>query len=134
MPSGSAQVCIFMDDSLLRGNRTVKVNSGGLDAFSSPNYPPLAMLETGIRFRPSAVLDLPKGRFMVHGELETNIAVWRSEWAPCPRTDCCAAPSRHHWRCRRAPEPAHATCPRSHRTPPPPTPPCAPARLQVPFA
>ena len=69
-----------MDDSLLRGNRTVKVNSGGLDAFSSPNFPPLAMLETGIRFRPSSILDPPKGRFVVHGELETNIAVWRSEW------------------------------------------------------
>ena len=75
-----AQVCIFMDDSLLRGNRTVKVNSGGLDAFSSPNFPPLAMLETGIRFRPSAVLDQPKGRFTIHSKLETNIAVWRSEW------------------------------------------------------
>lgn len=31
-----------MDDTLLRGNRTVKVNSSGLDAFESPNFPPLA--------------------------------------------------------------------------------------------
>lgn len=71
------EVCVFMDDQLLRGNRTVKTNSGGLDAFESPNYPSIAKLETGIRFRRNAALALPKGRFRVHKDLVTNIAVWR---------------------------------------------------------
>ena len=71
------EVCVFMDDQLLRGNRTVKTNSGGLDAFESPNWPPLAKLETGIRLRRGAALPQPKGRFRVHREMETNIAVWR---------------------------------------------------------
>ena len=71
------EVCVFMDDQLLRGNRTVKSNSGGLDAFESPNYPSIAKLETGIRFRRNAALALPKGRFRVHKNLVTNIAVWR---------------------------------------------------------
>jgi len=71
------EVCVFMDDQLLRGNRTVKSNSGGLDAFESPNYPSIAKLETGIRFRRNAALALPKGRFRVHKSLVTNIAVWR---------------------------------------------------------
>lgn len=58
-----SQVCIFMDDQLLRGNRTVKSNSSGLDAFESPNYPALAHLETGLRYRASSALAQPKGRF-----------------------------------------------------------------------
>lgn len=66
-----------MDNVLLRGNRTKKMNSAGLDAFESPNFPPLARLETGVRFRAAAVLPQPKGRFRVHKPLETNIAVWR---------------------------------------------------------
>jgi len=71
------EVCIFMDARLLRGNRTVKTSSDGLDAFESPNSPPLATLETGIRLRSSLVLPAPKGRFRVHTALEKNIAVWR---------------------------------------------------------
>lgn len=71
------EVCIFMNEKLTRGNRTVKVNSGGLDAFDSPNYPPLGVLETGLRFRPGLCLSPPRGRFRVHRVLETNVAVWR---------------------------------------------------------
>lgn len=71
------EVCIFMDARLMRGNRTVKINSDGLDAFDSPNTPPLATLETGIRLRSTLVLPPPNGRFFVHTALEKNIAVWR---------------------------------------------------------
>jgi hypothetical protein len=71
------EVTIFIDNVLLRGNRTKKTDSGGLGAFESPNFPALARLETGIRFRASAVLPQPRGRFRVHRPLETNIAVWR---------------------------------------------------------
>jgi len=71
------EVCIFMDARLMRGNRTVKTNSEGLDAFDSPNSRPLATLETGIRLHASGVLPPPKGRFRVHCNLEKNVAVWR---------------------------------------------------------
>jgi len=71
------EVCIFINDKLMRGNRTVKVNSSGLDAFDSPNFPPLALLETGIRFRPHLCLPQPRGRFRVHKALSTAVAVWR---------------------------------------------------------
>ena len=71
------EVCVFVNDRLLRGNRTVKTNSGGLDAFESPAFPALARLETGIRLRRGAVLAQPKGRFRVHSELDTNVAVWK---------------------------------------------------------
>ena len=71
------EVCIFINDKLLRGNRTVKVNSAGLDAFESPNFPPLALLETGIRFQAHLALPQPRGRFRAHSALSTAVAVWR---------------------------------------------------------
>lgn len=36
------EVCLYFNNRLLRGNRAVKVNATGLDAFDSPNYPALA--------------------------------------------------------------------------------------------
>lgn len=42
-----------------------------------PSFPPLARLETGIRFRPSLALPRPTGRFRVHTQLATSIACWR---------------------------------------------------------
>ena len=35
------EVCLYFGDKLLRGCRAVKVDADGLDAFDSPNYPPL---------------------------------------------------------------------------------------------
>ncbi len=40
------EVCLYFGGKLLRGNRATKTSSDGLNAFVSPNYPPLA--ETGI--------------------------------------------------------------------------------------
>ncbi|WP_428623346.1 asparaginase [Sedimenticola sp.] len=34
-----SEVCIFFDGRLLRGNRSTKLKSAGLDAFDSPNFP-----------------------------------------------------------------------------------------------
>ncbi|NIH16457.1 MAG: asparaginase [Buchnera aphidicola (Periphyllus lyropictus)] len=35
------EVTLFFNNKLYRGNRTTKINANGLDAFSSPNLPPL---------------------------------------------------------------------------------------------
>ena len=40
------EVCVYFGGKLLRGNRTIKFSSDGLNAFVSPNYPALA--EAGI--------------------------------------------------------------------------------------
>jgi L-asparaginase len=42
------EVCIFFNDRLMRGNRSVKIDNDGLAAFESPNFPPLAQLGVGI--------------------------------------------------------------------------------------
>jgi len=41
-----AEVSLFFNNKLLRGNRSVKAHADGFDAFASPNFPPL--LEVGI--------------------------------------------------------------------------------------
>lgn len=38
------EVCLSFGSRLLRGCRAVKVNASGLDAFDSPNFPPLAQI------------------------------------------------------------------------------------------
>ncbi|MFM7117579.1 MAG: asparaginase domain-containing protein, partial [Planctomycetota bacterium] len=42
------EVGVFFGEMLLRGCRTTKASASRLDAFDSPNYPPLALAETNI--------------------------------------------------------------------------------------
>lgn len=37
--TGIAEVCVYFNDKLMRGNRVSKTNASEFDAFSSPNYP-----------------------------------------------------------------------------------------------
>ncbi|KAF2070122.1 hypothetical protein CYY_008562 [Polysphondylium violaceum] len=69
------EVCIFFNNQLLRGCRSRKVDSWSLDAFDSPNCPPLATLGMEINVNYDIVLNQPKGRFRVHEEINKNIAV-----------------------------------------------------------
>lgn len=69
------EVCICFNDRLLRANRTVKVNSVGLNAFDSPNFPPLATLGAFIKERKELALPQPRGPFRVHTQLEAKVIV-----------------------------------------------------------
>ena len=53
-----AEVCIFFNHHLVRGNRAQKVQSSKFDAFRSENYPALA--EAGIEIRYNSLSILPK--------------------------------------------------------------------------
>lgn len=44
------EVCIFFENSLMRGNRTTKINAENFNAFRSPNYPNLATAGIHIRY------------------------------------------------------------------------------------
>lgn len=60
------EVCLSFGSRLLRGCRAVKVNASGLEAFDSPNFPPLAQIGIGIELdrrllRPPPPLDTPLG-------------------------------------------------------------------------
>eukprot|EP01038_Epipyxis_sp_PR26KG_P014166 gene14166-19007_t len=64
------EVCICFNDKILRANRTMKVNSVGLNAFDSPNYPPLAVL--GSLIQENVDLALPSNHNQIVDELIHN--------------------------------------------------------------
>lgn len=70
------EVSICFGRRLLRGNRATKVRSTALDAFDSPNCPPLADLGTAIRFRSDVPpLPVPAGPPDVPAHRHAGIAV-----------------------------------------------------------
>ena len=54
------EVCLCFGSKLLRGNRAVKINASGFDAFDSPDFPPLG--EVGIRIKINWDLVLPPSK------------------------------------------------------------------------
>lgn len=57
------EVCIYFNQSLLRGNRTQKISSTRFDAFDSPNFPHLAEIEQSINMASGLLLPEPKKPF-----------------------------------------------------------------------
>jgi L-asparaginases, type I len=49
------EVCIFFENHLMRGNRTIKTNAENFNAFRSFNYPALARAGIHIKFEPSLI-------------------------------------------------------------------------------
>eukprot|EP01041_Mallomonas_annulata_P009949 gene9949-20685_t len=90
------EVCICFNDRLLRANRSVKVNSSGLSAFDSPNFPPLATLGTRISANIDLALPPPKGPFRAHKILEAKVLVLKL--VPGFDDECIQATVRHSTR------------------------------------
>ena len=55
------EVTLYFGNRLLRGCRATKVNAEGLDAFDSPNYPPLATVGVEIHVDPSHLRRAARG-------------------------------------------------------------------------
>ena len=71
------EVCICFNSQLLRGNRSIKVNATGFDAFKSPNYPLLATAGISIKYNNSFIhndYDRRKG-LTIHTDLDTRVSV-----------------------------------------------------------
>ena len=78
-PDGSPvvpEVCIFFENSLMRGNRTRKISAENFNAFASPNYPLLAQAGVHISYDESEIRHpdetLP---LKAHYAMDNNIAV-----------------------------------------------------------
>ena len=68
------EVVICFGGLVLRGNRTVKMDTAGYDAYDSPNMPPLATVGDKIQVNERMVRRPPAGsRFRVNLDLETNV-------------------------------------------------------------
>lgn len=50
------EVCVYFENTLYRGNRTVKINADDFNAFISPNYPPLAKVGVHIKYDRDSIL------------------------------------------------------------------------------
>ena len=71
------EVCIYFEDKLFRGNRTVKINSQQFEAFNSPNYPALADIGVSIKYNTNYLRKNTKSKLSVHKDLSEDIAVLR---------------------------------------------------------
>jgi L-asparaginase len=79
-PEGRAmvpEVAIYFEYTLLRGNRTVKVDAQRFEAFRSPNWPALAEAGVRIRYNKAVVLEHRKGPLKVHSKMDVRLAVVR---------------------------------------------------------
>jgi L-asparaginase len=72
------EVCIYFENKLLRGNRTIKYSAEHFNAFVSPNLPPLAEAGLQIRYNRN-IIRYPTVRrpLTVSGSFETAVAILR---------------------------------------------------------
>ena len=72
------EVCIYFENKLLRGNRTIKYSAEHFNAFVSPNLPPLAEAGLQIRYNRN-LIRYPTVRrpLTVSGKFDTAVAVLR---------------------------------------------------------
>ncbi|MEO8734035.1 MAG: type I asparaginase [Flavobacteriales bacterium] len=88
-----AEVAIYFEYSLYRGNRTVKVHAERFEAFRSPNWPVLAEAGVHIRYDKTALLPLRSGPLKVHDRMDDHVGVMqlfpgiRPEWASAMLAD-----------------------------------------------
>lgn len=69
------EVCIFFHSHLFRGNRCIKVNSEGFDAFASPNYPALADAGIDIIYNKPYIHRTSRECVQYHPELDTRVSI-----------------------------------------------------------
>lgn len=58
-----AEVCIYFNTRLLRGNRSKKISTQSFDAFDSPNFPELARVGINIEIPAYLSLPIPQNKF-----------------------------------------------------------------------
>ncbi|WP_298651170.1 asparaginase [uncultured Proteiniphilum sp.] len=56
------ELCVYMQNLLMRGNRTTKINANNFSAFTSPNYPYLGEAGLNIRYNDQFILKPDYGK------------------------------------------------------------------------
>jgi L-asparaginase len=69
------EVCIYFENQLLRGNRTVKYNAEFFQAFVSGNYPTLADVGINIKFNKNHILKPNFKKLKVHKQLDDKMGI-----------------------------------------------------------
>ncbi len=71
------EVTLYFHHKLLRGNRSSKHDASSLDAFDSPNMPPLATVGIDVELTPGVALEPDTRPFRVRTELSPHVASLR---------------------------------------------------------
>ncbi|GMR59804.1 hypothetical protein PMAYCL1PPCAC_29999, partial [Pristionchus mayeri] len=72
------EVCVYFNNKLLRGNRTVKTDNSALAAFDSPNMLPLARMNINIKVNYDSIFRSDRvAPFCVHDNLCRNVGMLR---------------------------------------------------------
>jgi L-asparaginase len=70
------EVCLYFEYKLYRGNRTTKINAEHFNAFTSPNYPPLAESGVHLNVNPNVILEKHSNKkLLVHKVLNDNVVI-----------------------------------------------------------
>lgn len=70
------ELCVYMQNLLMRGNRTLKVNAEHFSAFNSPNYSPLGEVGIDIRYNEKFILQPDYDKPVVfHYDIDDNVAI-----------------------------------------------------------
>ncbi|WP_294666031.1 asparaginase, partial [uncultured Fusobacterium sp.] len=70
------EVCIFFRDTLMRGNRSRKIDATNYFGFSSPNYPAIGEIGGDIRIIKDRILDRPANKnFYVDGKMNSKVII-----------------------------------------------------------
>ena len=68
------EVCIYFEDQLYKGNRTVKVNTEHFEAFESPNFPILAEVGVNIKYKTELIKKQEK-KLIIHQNISNDVAI-----------------------------------------------------------
>ncbi|PAV85910.1 hypothetical protein WR25_09154 [Diploscapter pachys] len=72
------EVCVYFNNKLMRGNRTIKLDNSALEAFDSPNMPPLAQMAINIKVHYSSIFRSDCiAPFYVHDNLCRDVGMLR---------------------------------------------------------
>jgi L-asparaginase len=69
------EVCIYFENSLLRGNRAYKDNAEHFNAFHSANYPKLAEVGVHIKYNDLFIRQSTNLLLKLHTKMDSNIAI-----------------------------------------------------------
>ncbi|MBR3939307.1 MAG: type I asparaginase [Bacteroidales bacterium] len=69
------EVCIFFENKLYRGNRSTKISAQNFNAFSSFNYPSLAVAGIDIYYKTDLIATPPSLPMKVYKQFNENIAI-----------------------------------------------------------
>ncbi|KAK5967342.1 Lasparaginaselike [Metaseiulus occidentalis] [Trichostrongylus colubriformis] len=72
------EVCVYFNNKLMRGNRTIKLDNAALEAFDSPNMRPLARMDIKIKVNYDSIFRSPNvNPFTVHDNLCRDVGLLR---------------------------------------------------------